>query len=96
MAVPKAGNIVLISWDPPFTLSGVLIQEFLIDLINSSTGEKIESTNVAGSVFNFTHITNTSQLPFSPCIPVDVLVAGVNAVGKGNSTNTSFYYNSGY
>ena len=96
-AVPMADNDVLISWNPPFTLSGVLIKSFLINVVNSSTGEIIESATVAGSVFNFTHVTNVSSQPsLSPCIPVEVSILGVNKVGEGNTTNTHFYYNSGY
>ena len=63
---------VIISWDPPFTLPGVPILEYQINITNQDTGSK----NII-----FTKSRNTSLiLDYN----YTVAVSGVNSAGVGN------------
>lgn len=85
----SSADTVDITWSPPFTLSGVPINGYVIIILSTTTN----TTTTHTSVFNNFTFTTTDH---DPCTNYSIKVFAFNSVGNGSlSSSVSLYFPQG-
>lgn len=82
---------VTLSWSPPYTIDGVPILGYELDILfpSASNGSLICPYHEAQ---NHTHLTLPNLDPDKDCVYTNISIVAVNAVGHGDAIHDIFYF----